>query len=125
MPRGLRCPAARARRARQAPAFPTHPIRIIIGYPAGGPLDTTTRLIANDMSNDLGQQVVVENRPGASGQIGTDAVARAPADGYTSLSTASTFIVNPLPMPKVNSDPIKDFVAISHTAVLPTSGCLS
>lgn len=104
----------------QPAAFPNKPIRMLIGYPAGGPLDTTTRLIAQDMSTELGQQVVVENRPGASGQIATDAVARSPADGYTLLSTASTFIVNPLLMQKVNSDPIKDFVAISHTAVLPT-----
>jgi len=100
--------------------FPYKSIRIIIGYPPGGPLDTTTRIIANDMSNELGQQVIVENRSGASGQIATDYVAKSPPDGYTLMSTASTFIVNPLLMSKVNSDPIKDFVAISHTAILPT-----
>ncbi|HYF16364.1 MAG TPA: tripartite tricarboxylate transporter substrate binding protein [Ramlibacter sp.] len=104
----------------QSGPFPNRPIRILIGYPAGGPLDSTTRIIAQDMSTDLGQQVVVENRPGASGQIATDAVARAPADGYLLMSTASTFIVNPLLMAKVNSDPIKDFAPVSHTAVLPT-----
>lgn len=106
--------------AAHAQSYPTRPVRMVIGFAAGGPLDVTTRLIANDMSSELGQQVIVENRPGASGQIATDAVARAPADGYTLLATASTFIVNPLLMPKVNSDPVKDFVAISHTAVLPT-----
>jgi tripartite-type tricarboxylate transporter receptor subunit TctC len=104
----------------QGTPYPAKPIHILIGYPAGGPLDATTRLIANDLASELGQQVIVENRPGASGQIATDFVARAPADGYTLLSTASTFIVNPLLMPKVNSDPIKDFVPISEMAVLPT-----
>jgi tripartite-type tricarboxylate transporter receptor subunit TctC len=101
-------------------SFPNKPLRMIVGFAAGGPLDVTTRLIAQDMSNDLGQPVIVDNRAGASGQIATDAVARAPADGYTLLSTASTFIVNPLLMAKVNSDPIKDFAPVSHTAVLPT-----
>ena len=104
----------------QSSAFPVKPIRMVVGFGAGGPLDVTTRLVANEMSNDLGQQVVVENRAGASGQIATDAVAKSPADGYTLLSTASTFIVNPLLMAKVASDPARDFVAVSHVAVLPT-----
>lgn len=112
--------AASTMTSADAQSFPTRPIRMVIGYAAGGPLDVTTRLIANDMAAELGQQVIVENRPGASGQIATDAVARSPADGYTLLSTASTFIVNPLLMPKVNFDPVKDFVAVSQTAVLPT-----
>lgn len=104
----------------QDTAYPSKPIRILIGYAPGGPLDVTTRLIATDLSNELGHPVVVENRSGASGQIATDAVARSPADGYTLLATASTFIVNPLLMAKVNSDPIKDFVPVSEMAVLPT-----
>ena len=101
-------------------AYPTRPIKLLIGFAAGGPLDVYTRVLAQDMSIALGQPVVVENRAGASGQIATDAVAQAEPDGYTLLSTASTFIVNPILLNKPKPDPLKDFVAVSHTAVLPT-----
>ena len=104
----------------QAQTYPTRPIKLLLGFAAGGPLDTYTRVLAQDLSVALGQPVVVENRPGASGQIATDAVAQAEPDGYTLLSTASTFIVNPILMNKPKPDPLKDFVAVSHTAVLPT-----
>ena len=104
----------------QAQTHPTRPIKLLIGFAAGGPLDTYTRVLAQDLSAALGQPVVVENRPGASGQIATDAVAQSEPDGYTLLSTASTFIVNPILMNKPKPDPLKDFVAVSHTAVLPT-----
>ena len=101
-------------------AYPAKPIKLLLGFAAGGPLDSYTRVLAQDLSTALGQQVVVENRAGASGQIATDAVAQAEPDGYTLLSTASTFIVNPILMNKTRPDPLKDFVAVSHTAVLPT-----
>ena len=101
-------------------AYPAKPIKLLVGFAAGGPLDTYTRVLAQDLSIALGQQVVVENRAGASGQIATDAVAQAEPDGYTLLSTASTFIVNPILMNRPKPDPLKDFVAVSHTAVLPT-----
>jgi tripartite-type tricarboxylate transporter receptor subunit TctC len=100
--------------------YPAKPIKLLIGFAAGGPLDTYTRVLAQDISIALGQNVVVENRAGASGQIATDAVAMAEPDGYTLLSTASTFIVNPILLNKPKPDPLKDFVAVSHTAVLPT-----
>ena len=102
------------------PAYPTRPVKLLLGFAAGGPLDLYTRILAQDMSITLGQQVVVENRAGASGQIATDAVAQAEPDGYTLLSTASTFIVNPILLNKPKPDPLKDFVAVAHTAVLPT-----
>lgn len=105
--------------AAQAP-YPTRPIRIILGFAAGGPLDLCTRILAQDLGAALEQTVLVDNRPGASGQIATDAVAQAEPDGYTLLSTASTFIVNPILSKRTRPDPLKDFVAISHTAVLPT-----
>ena len=101
-------------------AYPTKPIKLLLGFAPGGPLDVYTRVLAQDLSIALGQNVVVENRSGASGQIATDAVAQAEPDGYTLLSTASTFIVNPILMNKPKPDPLKDFVAVSHTAVLPT-----
>jgi len=102
------------------PAYPNRPIKLLLGFAAGGPLDTYTRVLAQDMAVTLGQPVVVENRPGASGQIATDATALAEPDGYTLMSTASTFIVNPILMKKSKPDPLTDFVAIAHTAVLPT-----
>ena len=101
-------------------AYPAKPIKLLVGFAAGGPLDTYTRVLAQDMSIALGQPVLVENRAGASGQIATDAVAQAEPDGYTLLSTASTFIVNPILLNKPKPDPLKDFVAVAHTAVLPT-----
>jgi tripartite-type tricarboxylate transporter receptor subunit TctC len=104
----------------QAQTYPVRPIKLLIGFAAGGPLDTYTRVLAQDLSLALGQPVVVENRAGASGQIATDAVAQAEPDGYTLLSTASTFIVNPILTGRNKPDPLKDFVAVSHTAVLPT-----
>ncbi len=103
-----------------AQGYPSKPIKVVLGFAAGGPLDTATRIVAQDMSTILGQPVVIENKPGASGQIATDFVAHAPADGYTLLSTASTFVVNPILMAKVQSDPIKDFAPVAHFASLPT-----
>jgi tripartite-type tricarboxylate transporter receptor subunit TctC len=100
--------------------YPARPIKLLLGFAAGGPLDTYTRVLAQDMSVALGQPIVVENRPGASGQIATDATAAAAPDGYTVMSTASTFVVNPILMKKTKPDPLTDFVAIAHTAVLPT-----
>jgi tripartite-type tricarboxylate transporter receptor subunit TctC len=100
--------------------YPMRPIKLLVGFAAGGPLDTYTRVLAQDLSISLGQPVVVENRAGASGQIATEAVAQAEPDGYTLMSTASTFIVNPILMNKPKPDPLKDFVPVAHTAVLPT-----
>lgn len=105
-----------------APAqdFPRKPIKLLVGFAPGGPLDVFTRVLAQEMGNALGQPVLVDNRSGASGQIATDAVAQAEPDGYTLLSTASTFIVNPALTGRKRPDPLRDFVPVSHTAVLPT-----
>lgn len=103
-----------------AQEFPTRPIKFIVGFAAGGPLDVFTRVLAQELSAVFGQSVVVENRTGASGQLATDAVAKAEPDGYTLLSTASTFIVNPILTGRNSPDPQKDFAPVAHTAVLPT-----
>lgn len=104
----------------QTPAYPSRLVRVIVGFAPGGPLDVVTRLVARELTDALGQPFVVENRAGASGQLATDAVAAATPDGYTLMSTASTFIVNPLLIDRKQPDPLRDFVAISHMAVLPT-----
>ena len=99
--------------------FPNKPIRLIVPYPAGGATDVVARLIAERMSEDLGQQIVVENRPGAGTMIGASAVARSPADGYTLLmGDTGTYALNPtLYGTQLTYDPAKDFSAgVSHRA---------
>ena len=109
--------AARA----QGPAdrYPERPIRLIQPFPSGGGADVAARHVALHLSERLGQTVVVDNRGGAGGAIGTELAARAPADGYTLLmSTASTIVINPL-INKVPFDPIKDFDAVVSVSIVP------
>ena len=91
------------------PAFPSKPLTLIVTYPPGGGADAMARLIAPKMSEALGQAVVVENKPGASGQIGGSAVAKAQADGYTLMLDASSFAANPALYPKLPYDSVKAF----------------
>jgi tripartite-type tricarboxylate transporter receptor subunit TctC len=93
--------------------FPTKPIRLIVPYPPGGVLDVTTRAFAEPLAERLGQSVIVENRPGAGGNIGTDLVARAEPDGYTILMYADTNTIAPSLYRKLNHDPVRDFAPIS------------
>ena len=94
--------------------YPGRPIRIVVGYSAGGGNDIIARLISVKMSDGLGQQVIVENRPGADSAIAAEAVARAPADGYTLFSGASgPMTVAPAIHAKLGYAPLKDFVPIS------------
>lgn len=104
-----------------AQPYPNKPIRIIIGFAPGGPTDVLIRVVAQDMSASLGQGVAVENRPGANSLIGTQAVARAPGDGYTLLGTTLAHNVNHILMgpEKTQYDPIKDFTAVSLVGLLP------
>ncbi|MCZ3114806.1 tripartite tricarboxylate transporter substrate-binding protein, partial [Acinetobacter baumannii] len=79
-----------------AAAWPSKPIRFVVPYPAGGPLDTVARAIGDKLKDSLGQPVVIENRPGAGGNLGADYVARQPADGYTIVMGAvATHAINP------------------------------
>ncbi|HEY8069397.1 MAG TPA: tripartite tricarboxylate transporter substrate binding protein [Burkholderiales bacterium] len=100
--------------------YPNKPVRLIVGFGAGGPTDVIARYIAQDMTVSMGQSVIVENRPGANAIIGTEAVAHASADGYTLLFSSLSLLVNPLlPGTKANYDPFKDFAPISNAANLP------
>ena len=99
--------------------FPEKPIRLILPYPPGGPTDLLARVVAAEMSNTLGQQVVVDNRPGASGMIGAEQVARAAPDGYTFLANASLHVINPSIYPDMRYDAIKDFAPITQLAAVP------
>ncbi|MFO1327388.1 MAG: tripartite tricarboxylate transporter substrate binding protein [Rubrivivax sp.] len=96
------------------PAFPTGPIKFVVPFTPGGATDLVGRLLATRLQEAWGQSVVVENRPGASGMIGTEQVARAPADGHTVLVAITTHIQNPSIFAKVPYDPIKDFEPVSQ-----------
>ena len=100
--------------------WPGRPIRIVVPYPPGGTTDVVTRAIAKGMSESLKQPVVVENRGGASGMIGTEIVAKSPSDGYTLLSTGSgPHVVNISLFPKIAYDPVKDFEPINLLQIVP------
>jgi tripartite-type tricarboxylate transporter receptor subunit TctC len=103
----------------QAQTYPTRPVRFIVPFPAGGVADVTARLIGQRLGEALGQTIVVENRPGASGTLGVDAATKATPDGYTLLFTTGDFITTPTLMPKMNFDPYKDLIPIVQIATAP------
>jgi tripartite-type tricarboxylate transporter receptor subunit TctC len=97
-------------------AYPDKPIRLIVPFPAGGATDFMARSLAQKLSERLGQPIVVDNRGGAGGTIGAEAVASAPPDGYTLLfSTMGVLAINPSLYDKLRYDPVKDFVPVSLT----------
>ena len=100
--------------------WPTRPIRIIVGFAAGGSTDVTARIVAQALSERLGQSVIVENRPGAGGNIGAETVAKADPDGYTLLlATNGTLAANPSLFRKLPFDVKKDLAPIALTAFIP------
>jgi len=106
--------------AAAAQSYPARPVKILVGFAAGGPTDVIARLVAQDMTGSLGQSFVVENRPGANAIIATEAVARSGPDGYTLLFSSLSLLVNAILMEgKVHYDPFKDFAPVSNAAVLP------
>ncbi len=100
-------------------AFPNKPITLVVTYPPGGGADAMARLIAPKMGEALGQAVIIENKPGAGGQIGASAVAKAAPDGYTLMLDASSFSVNPALYPKLPYDSLKAFKPIGVVALFP------
>jgi tripartite-type tricarboxylate transporter receptor subunit TctC len=106
--------------AAQSATWPSRPIHLIVPFPAGSSSDIVARIVAQKLGERLGQQLVVENRPGASGNLGTEAVAHAAADGYTlGLANTSTHTLSPSLMAKPTYDPVKDFVPISMIGASP------
>lgn len=99
--------------------YPAKPIRLVVTYPPGGGADTMARIFAPRLAERLGQPVVVENRVGASGQIGADLVAKSAADGYTIMLDATAFSVNPSLYPKLPYDPLRDFAPITILVRVP------
>jgi tripartite-type tricarboxylate transporter receptor subunit TctC len=106
--------------AAQSAAWPDRPVHLIVPFPGGSSSDIVARIVAKGLSDRLGQQLVVENRPGASGNVGTEAVAHAAADGYTlGLANTSTLTLSPSLMAKPTYDPVKDFAPISMIGASP------
>lgn len=105
--------------AQASASWPNKPVTLVVTYPPGGGADAMARLLAPKMSEALGQSVVVENKPGAGGQIGAAAVAKAAPDGYTLMLDASSFAVNPSLYPKLPYEPMKAFKPVGVVALFP------
>src|ERR1043166_2358404 len=98
-------------------AYPDRPVRLVVPFPPGGPTDIVARPLAQNLSKNLGRQVIVDNRGGAGGNIGADAVVKSAADGYTLLmGTVGTHAINASLYKKLTFDPVKDFAPVSLVA---------
>ena len=107
--------------AQAQPAYPARPIRLIVPFPAAGATDLFGRTLSQKLGERLGQSIVIDNKPGAGGGIGSDLAAKAPADGYTLLlATTSTHSIGPLINPKLPYDPVRDFTPIAHVGDAPS-----
>jgi tripartite-type tricarboxylate transporter receptor subunit TctC len=106
-----------------AQEYPTRPIRVVVPFPPGGAADTMARLVAPSMSKAFGQNLTIENRPGANTVIATEIVARAPADGYTMLVMATSFTVNPFAYSKLPYDTLRDFHGVTRMVYNPLIFC--
>ena len=105
--------------SRAADNYPDHKVRLIVPFAAGGPTDVIARMVAEQLSNAWGQQLYVENMPGAGGNLGVETGGRAAPDGYTIVVVSTGFIINPSMYSKIGYDPIKDFAPISLVAASP------
>lgn len=103
----------------KAQDFPSKPLRVVVPFAAGGGADIVARLLAPQLGEALGQPVVVENRAGAGGNLGAEAVMRAPADGHTLLLTSSAFAINPSLYSRIPYHPVRDFSPITRPALMP------
>ncbi len=116
---GLAMTTAMAATAVQAQPYPNKPIRWVAPFAPGGTTDIVARAVAQKLSNNLGQQVIIENRPGAGGNIAADLVVRAPADGYTLLTAFPGLAINPALYGKMTYDPQKDLLPVTQLTYAP------
>jgi len=117
---GLALAAAALALPAAAQSYPSKAIRLVSPFPPGGSVDVVGRLLAAKVSEGIGQQMVVDNRSGASGVIGTEIVMNSPPDGYTLLINTIPFVSNQFLMPRAPYDPLRDFVSISLVASSPS-----
>ena len=120
MAAGLAVAAAAVALPAAAQSYPSKAIRLVSPFPPGGSVDVVGRLLAAKLSESMGQQMVVDNRSGASGVIGTEIVMNSPPDGYTLLINTIPFVSNQFLMPRAPYDPLRDFVSISLVASSPS-----
>ena len=107
--------------AAQAQTWPERPVRVVVPFPASGATDLVARVVTQRVGQELGQQFVVDNKPGAGGTIGSAEAAKAPPDGYTLLlTTSSTHAISPHLMPRLPYDARKDFTPVAHVADAPS-----
>ena len=112
----LALPCARA----NAQSYPNHPVRMVVGFPPGGGTDVVARIIAPGLSENLGQPIVIENRPGATGTVAAAMVAKSPADGYTlMMGHVSVNAIAPSLFPSLQYDVFKDFTPVTLAASVP------
>ena len=116
-------PGFRGARAQSGGTYPDRPIRFIVPFPAGGGTDTWARLVAEGMQPELGQPIVIENRGGGGGLIGTDAAAKAAPDGYTLLYNITTHVQAPVVLRRFPYDPIRDFAFIGRLGTTAITFC--
>lgn len=102
-----------------AQTYPAKTVRMVVGYPPGGPTDLIARIVSQKLSESWGQQVIVDNRPGASGMIGAELTVRAAPDGYTLLMVPVTYAVTPSLYPKMTYDAAKDLAPVAQVAAAP------
>ncbi|WYX33225.1 tripartite tricarboxylate transporter substrate-binding protein (plasmid) [Achromobacter denitrificans] len=103
----------------RAQAFPDRPVRLVVPFPPGGTTDILARMLGNALGTEWKQPVVIENKPGASGTIFSEQLARTPADGYTLMVTATHHVINPALYKNLRYDSKKDFTAIAQVAAVP------
>lgn len=99
--------------------YPAKPVRLVVGFPTGGPVDILARILASKVGESMGQQIIVDSRPGANGNIAGELAARAPADGYTLLLVVSSFATNPHLYAKQPFDPLTDFAPVTLLTSAP------
>ncbi|MBW8270715.1 Bug family tripartite tricarboxylate transporter substrate binding protein [Caldovatus aquaticus] len=116
--------APRRAGAQAGGAYPSRPVRIIVPFPAGGATDTWARLVAEGMQPELGQPIVIENRGGGGGLIGTDVAAKAPPDGYTLLYNITTHVQAPVVLRRFPYDPVRDFAFIGRLGTTAITFCV-
>jgi len=102
-----------------AQGYPAGPIRVIVPFPAGGSVDSMGRILGQKLTEALGKQIVIENRAGANGMIGSEIAARSPKDGYTLLVNGANFVTTPSLYSNVTYDPIRDFDPVSLLSLAP------
>src|SRR5437764_14620360 len=99
--------------------YPTRPVRLVVGFPPGGSADIVARILAQALTERMGQSFIIDNKPGAGSNLGTETVARAEPDGYTLMADSVSNAINPTLYKKLSYDPLKDLIPVASIDVVP------